>query len=188
MAAGMIKHRREVITGLASTGAHVKVVDDTFSLQSEFMTMNEQMAETIEATGIDHHRWNSIQIYKITSSRDVLDNLSLGCVINVIVGRDSDGPFRARGKKGTLYGCIITSNAADTFRCHSGTFPWLLVRSARLPKEDHLDGNDRDYLQQLVFLMGNDNLQSAETEERTFLHCCCEEGNILSSPIKRKQD
>ena len=58
------------------------------------------------------------------------------------------------------------------------------MRFARLPKEDQLDGHDRDYLQQLGFRMGYDNHQSAETDEKTFIHCCSEEGHISSSPIQ----
>ena len=42
MAEEIIKHRREVIIGLESSGTYVKVVDDTLSFQSEIMTMNEQ--------------------------------------------------------------------------------------------------------------------------------------------------
>ena len=39
MAEGMIKHRREVVTGLAPIGAQAKVVDDTFFFKNEIMTM-----------------------------------------------------------------------------------------------------------------------------------------------------
>ena len=88
MAEEMIKHRLEVVAGLAPTGTHVKVSDDTFTSQNEIMTMNEQLVEAIEATGSELRRWNSIRIYKITSRMDILDSMSLGCIVNITVGRN----------------------------------------------------------------------------------------------------
>ena len=118
------------------------------------MDMNEQSAEAIASIGFDQVWWNCIRFSKIPSRRDVLDNRSRGCVVSVTVGRDSKCSCRARGKKGTSDGCIITSNAADIFRCYPVVTPWFLVRFARLPKEDRLDGYDREYLQQLAFFGG----------------------------------
>ena len=67
-----------------------------------------------------------------------------------------------------------------------GRTPWLLVRFARLPKEDKLDGYDREYWRQLGFTLGADGIQSASTDEKSLMHCCCEEGSLLSNPIRAK--
>ena len=65
-------------------------------------------------------------------------------------------------------------DAREKVTCCSGDKPWILVRFAINPYADQIDGYDEAYLRMLGFVLGTAVYLSVKTDERYFVHCCCE--------------
>ena len=59
----------------------------------------------------------------------------------------------------------------------------MLVRFAFNPEGEHLEGFDAEYLQMVGVAVSKRVRQSVATDEKSFIHCCCEEGGLISNPM-----
>ena len=112
---------------------------------------------------------------------------TIGKVSNVSVGRGTAGSFSIKDSQGVADGNICMSDAKDKVKCCPGDKPWILVCFALNPYEDQIDGYDKEYFHMLGFVFGTAVAQSVKTDERLFVHCCCEKGSLLSSPVNRRK-
>ena len=149
-----------------------------------------------------HCSWNSIQIHNVASFLEIEDSTLKGCIVNVSVGRDTAGSFSVRGTLHSADGDIVISSSKEAVKCYAGRKPWTLLRFTLERKEESIDGFDKQYLTMLVFFSlrsikdqsvvadvvnKSTNDQSASPDEQaTFIHCCCERGNLLSRPTEGK--
>ena len=77
------------------------------------------------------------------------------------------------------------NDAKEVIHCSPGCRPLTMLRFAQCRGEDSIDGFDREYLEMLGFVLQRKACQSAPADEKSFIHCCCEDGSLLSSPVKR---
>ena len=81
-------------------------------------------------------------------------------------------------------------------KCCVGSKPWMLVRFALNNKSEYLDGFGKQYLDMLGFIVksgdnqlalvdGASRCRKAQADDSVFVHCCFEEGNLLSKISRR---
>ena len=75
------------------------------------------------------------------------------------------------------------NDAKDVIHCSPGCKPWLMLRFAQCRGEDSVDGFDREYLEILGFVLQRKACQSVPADEKSFIHCCCENGRLLPNPV-----
>ena len=75
------------------------------------------------------------------------------------------------------------NDAKDLINCSPGRKPWPLLRFPLCRGEDGVDGFDQEYLDMLCFMIEGKICQSASADEISFIHCCCENGSVLSNPV-----
>ena len=142
-----------------------------------------------------------IQIHNVASYLEIEDSTLKGRIVNVSVGRDSAGSFSVRGALHSADGDIVISSSREVVKCYAGRKPWTLLRYVLERKEESIDGFDKQYLAMLGFSLRSFKGQLAvadvadkSTTDRsvlsddkvTFIHCCCEKGNLLSRPTEGK--
>ena len=67
--------------------------------------------------------------------------------------------------------------------CSLGCRPWSTLRFAQCHGEDCFGGFYREFLEMLGFVLQRKVCQSVPADEKSFIHCCCEDGSLLSNPI-----
>ena len=80
---------------------------------------------------------------------------------------------------------MAISEAADVINCSPGRKPCTLMRFALCRGEESIDGFDVEYLDLLGFVVGKRINQSVPADEKYFIHCCCDNGSLLSNPIMK---
>ena len=58
-----------------------------------------------------------------------------------------------------------------------------MLRFVQCRGEDSVDGFDREYIEMLGFALPRKACQSVPADEKYAMHCCCEDGSLLSNPI-----
>ena len=120
----------------------------------------------------------------MTCFSHVTDEHLTGMVVNVSIRKESFGSSSIRGSLVTSDGGISANDAKEVIHCSPGCRPWVMLRFAQCCGEDNTDGFDREYLEMLRFVLQSEACQSAPADEKSFIHCCCEDGSLLSNPVK----
>ena len=58
-----------------------------------------------------------------------------------------------------------------------------MLRFSQCRGADSTAGFDREYLEMLGFVLQSKACQAAPADEKSFIHCCCEDGSLLSNPV-----
>ena len=173
----------KVVLGLRNRGGIAIISEETFSCQEMVMDINQRFTEVLRLTDADYFKWNCVQIVNVTSLAHVTDEHLMGMVVNISIGKESFGSFSIRGSLVTSDGGISVNDAKDVVHCRPECRPWLMLRFARCRCEDCTDGFDREYLEMLGFVLQRKACQSVPADEKSFIHCCCENGSLLSNPV-----
>ena len=160
------------------------ISEETFACQEMVMDINRSFADALRLTDADYFNWNCVQIVNVASFSHVTDEHLTGMVVNVSIGKESFGSSSIRGSLVTSDGGISANDAKEVIHCSPGCRPWVMLRFAQCCGEDNTDGFDREYLEMLRFVLQSEACQSAPADEKSFIHCCCEDGSLLSNPVK----
>ena len=174
----------KVVLGLRNRGGIATISEETFSCQEMVMDINQKFTDVLKLTDADYFKWNCVQINNVTSLSHATDEHLMGTVVNVSIGKESFGSFRIRGSLVTSDGGISVNDAKDVIHCSGGFRPWLMLRFAQCRGEDCTDGFDREYPEMLGFVLQRKACQSVPADEKSFIHCCFEDGSLLSNPVR----
>jgi len=183
----LIQERRTYVIGAAFVKGCPTLHDDTFKYAELAKLANARLRREWDVTENDF-KWNTMHVVPAEDSPSCYDSNFTGKTVNVIVGDDIRDSVLVKGtKQPTVF--ETSERAPITFE--AGKDRMWIVRFGDDKASRQLDGFDLHELGKLGFSsdatydVAPSDGASNRVRPRSFIHCCCEKGALLSRPFPK---